>query len=103
MDARLCEPVLADVRVLAGALDLVDAVGADEPKTAIPDLVRPAVERPDGRACHPVAFGVVLAAVAGAAEATRRQDWRVRDLPATREVGPPLLRSRGAVRLHRAP
>ena len=58
-------------RVGARALDLVDAVRADEPQAAVRDLVRPAVERANRRPGGAVALGVVLAAVARAAEAGR--------------------------------
>ena len=63
--------ILLDPRVLAGALDLVDAVGAAEDQPAVLDRVSVAVERADGRAGGAVALGVVLPAVAGAAEAGR--------------------------------
>ena len=69
--ARVVQRVLLDPRVLALALDVVDAVGA--PRIRRPSTIEyvVAVERADGRAGGAVALGVVLAAVARAAEAGR--------------------------------
>ena len=71
MLARVVQRILLDPRILAGALDVVDAVGAAEDQAPVLDRVVVTVEPADGRAGGAVALGVVLAAVAGAAEARR--------------------------------
>src|SRR3954451_14945353 len=60
---------LEDLRRAARALDLGDGVRAAEQDAAVHDRELEAVERAHRRACDAVALGVVLAAVAGAAEA----------------------------------
>src|SRR5881227_1117274 len=67
------EAVLLDLRAGAGADHLGDAVRLAEHQAAAADVELVAIEGADRRAGRPVAFLVVLAAVAGAAEAAGRQ------------------------------
>src|SRR5205823_10085975 len=101
--ARVVQRVLLDPRVLPGAAYEVDAVGAAQDQAAVLDRVVVTVERADGRPGRAVALGVVLAAVARAAEPCRLRGGLLQDLVAGL-VGDG-LRLAGldrAVRLHRA-
>ena len=64
--------VLVDPRPRALPLDLRDAVERAEDEVAVDDRELGAIERADGRPGGAVALGVVLAAVARAAEAGRQ-------------------------------
>ena len=81
-----------------GALDAGDAEELADEEVALADRELGAVERADGRAGGAVALGVVLAAVARAAEAGRL-GRRQLDVVAERLL---LVVEDGAVRLHRA-
>src|SRR3954462_957191 len=63
------ELVLVDLRLGAGTFDVRDGVLAEQDQPPVVDLEVVAVERAHRRACRPVPLGVVLAAVARAAEA----------------------------------
>src|SRR5439155_5645838 len=67
--AGLAVPV--DLRLRARAVDLRHRERAEEDEPPVVDLEGPAIKRADGRAGCAVALGVVLAAVARAAEAGR--------------------------------
>src|SRR5712691_11802237 len=100
--AGTCEAIPLDAGVLALARDLRDAVRLRKDEPPVDDLVLVAVERAHGRAGRPVALLVVLAAVAGAAEAGgERRDQR-HLAAALRVLRLLLLVEDGAVRLHRA-
>src|SRR3954447_14058468 len=78
------ELVLVDLRLRAGSVDLRDRVLAQENQPALADIEFVPVEGSDRRARRAIAFGVVLAAVAWAAEACRHSriedDFAVRRL-----------------------
>ena len=69
------ERILVDLRVRSGPVDLGDREGLAEEQAAVVDPELVAVERADRRPRGAVALGVVLAAVARAAEAGRRCGW----------------------------
>ncbi len=97
------EAVLVDPRLRALAVDVRDAVGAGEPEAPVADRVVEAVERADRGAGDAVPLRVVLAAVAGAAEAAGRERADQRHVLAAASVQLGLvLVEHGPVRLHRA-
>src|SRR5207253_2988773 len=63
------EAVTPDLRARAGTGDVPDAVRPEQDEVAALDLEVVAVARAHGRPRDPIPLGVVLAAVAGAAEA----------------------------------
>ena len=103
MDARVDPVVGVDDRLRARAVDLADGVRLGQDEVAVANQEAVAVERANGRAGHAVALGVVLAAVARAAEARRGLRRRQLDRRAAFDLHQLLLvLERQAVDLHRA-
>ena len=104
--ARSGKRVARDLRGGAGSFDVRDAVRPEQHEIAVADLELVAVERAHGRAGGAVSLGVVLTAVAGAAEAgglgrddrDRRGVFRLDDLLLLVEHGPARLDGAAEVR-----